>query len=68
MKAQELIDVIIDAINQQWEERLDEIRAEIEGMTPTYHNPDWSITDLVPISKVLDVIDKYKAESEEKSV
>lgn len=43
---------------------LDKIRDEIEGMTPTYHNPDWSITDLVPISEVLDVIDKYKARSE----
>ena len=45
---------------------LDKIRAEINGMTPTYHNPDWSITDLVPISEVLKVIDKYKAESEDK--
>lgn len=44
---------------------LDRIRAEIKGMTPTYHNLDWSITDLVPISKVLDVIDKYNEKSEE---
>lgn len=44
---------------------LDRIRAEIKGMTPTYHNLNWSITDLVPISKVLDVMDKYKEESEE---
>ena len=44
---------------------LDRIRAEVKGMTPTYHNLDWSITDLVPISKVLDVMDKYKEESEE---
>ena len=44
--------------------KLDKIRAEIEGMTPTYHNTDWSITDLVPISEVLEIIDKYKAESE----
>lgn len=44
---------------------LDKIRAEIKGMTPTYHNPDWSITDLVSISEVLDVIDKYRSESEE---
>lgn len=43
---------------------LDKIRAEIEQMTPTYHNPDWSITDLVPISEVLKRIDKYKAEIE----
>ena len=43
---------------------LDKIRAEIKGMTPTYHNSDWSITDLVPISEVLKRIDKYKAESE----
>ena len=43
---------------------LDKLRAEIKGMTPTYHNPDWSITDLVPISEVLKILDKYKAESE----
>lgn len=47
-------------------EVLNKIRAEINGMTPTYHNLDWSITDLVPISKVLDVIDKYKVESKYK--
>ena len=47
-------------------EVLDKIRAEIKGMTPTYHNPDWSITDLVPISEVLRLVDKYKAESEDK--
>jgi len=45
---------------------LDKIRAEIKGMIPTYHNPDWSITDLVPISEVLKLVDKYKAESEDK--
>lgn len=44
---------------------LDKIRTEMKGMTPTYHNLDWSITDLVPISEVLKIIDKYKAESEE---
>lgn len=44
---------------------LDKIRAEIKGMTPTYHNADWSITDLVPISEVLKIVDRYKAESEE---
>jgi hypothetical protein len=44
---------------------LDKISAEIEEMTPTYHNFDWSITDLVPISEVLKLIDKYKAESED---
>ena len=43
---------------------LDKIRAEIMKMTPTYHNNDWSITDLVPISKVLEIIGKYKSESE----
>ncbi len=43
---------------------LEKLRAEIERMTPTYHNPDWSITDLASISDVLDIIDKYKAESE----
>ena len=45
---------------------LDKLRAEIEELTPTYHNPDWSITDLVPISEVLKLIDKYKTESEGK--
>ena len=45
---------------------LDKIRAEIEKMTPTYHNPDWSISDLVPISEVLKLVDKYKPESEDK--
>lgn len=40
---------------------LDKIRAEIEEMTPTYHNGDWSIKDLVPISNVIKIIDKYRA-------
>ena len=44
---------------------LDKIRAEIKGMTLTYHNLDWSITDLVPISEVLKIIDRYNTESEE---
>jgi hypothetical protein len=44
---------------------LDKIKAEIEAMTPTYHNNDWSITDLVPISEVLKIVDKYNIESEE---
>ena len=34
-------------------------------MTLTYHNLDWSITDLVPISEVLKIIDRYNTESEE---
>lgn len=62
---------IIDYVNAYTDEGvttaddvLDKIRAEIEGMTPTYHNPDWSITDLVPISEVLKLVNKYKAESE----
>lgn len=44
---------------------LDKIRAEIKEITPTYHNPDWSITDLVPKSEVLKLVNKYKKESEE---
>jgi len=44
---------------------LDKIRAEIKEMTPTYHNGDWSITDLVSISEVLKILDKYKVESED---
>ena len=62
---------IIDYVNAYTDEGvttaddvLDKIRAEIEGMTPTYHNTDWSITDLVPISEVLKLVNKYKAESE----
>ena len=39
---------------------LDNIRTEIEQMTPTYHNDDWFIRDLVPISKVIKIIDKYR--------
>ena len=39
---------------------LDKIRVEIEKITPTYHNHDWSITDLIPISKALDVIEMEK--------
>ena len=48
--------------NSNINEVLDKISAEIKEMTPTYHNPDWSITDLVPISKVLKLIDKYKTD------
>ena len=62
-----MVEIDLDyVIKQKYIEReiLDKIRAEIKGMTPTYHNPDWSITDLVPISEVLDVVDKYKAEVE----
>ena len=60
----ESYDMAIKALEDK--DVLDKIRSEIKGMTPTYHNPDWSITDLVPISKVLEIIDKYKAESEDK--
>ena len=58
---------LYSVIKQKYIERevLDKIRVEIEGMTPTYHNPDWSITDLVPISEVLKLVDKYKADRSE---
>jgi hypothetical protein len=46
------------------EKVLDKLRAEIKEITPTYHNPDWSVTDLIPISEVLKLIDKYKADAE----
>ena len=62
------MDEIVDidrAIVYTKDDVLDKIRAEIEQMTPTYHNNDWSIMDLVPISEVLKLIDKYKKESEE---
>ena len=45
---------------------LNKLRVEIEEMTPTYHNLDWSITDLVSLSDVLKLIDKYRTESENK--
>lgn len=48
-------------------EVLNKIRDEIKAMTPTYHNNDWSITDLVPISEVLKIVDKYNTESEERN-
>ena len=60
---EEFLDMAIKALEST--DVLDKIRAEIKGMTPTYHNPDWSITDLAPISEVLKLIDKYKAESED---
>ena len=56
--------LILELLEQ--EPILDKIKAEIEEMTPTYHNNNWSIKDLVPISEVLKLIDKYKAESEDK--
>jgi hypothetical protein len=43
---------------------LDKIKAEIKEMTPTFHNSDWSITDLVSISEVIKLIDKHMTESE----
>lgn len=58
----EALDMAIKALEH--EPNLDKIRAEIKGMTPTYHNHDWSITDLVPMSEVLKLVDKYNAESE----
>lgn len=33
-----------------------ELQMEIEEMTPTYHNDDWSITDLASISEVNKII------------
>ena len=54
----------IESLKQ--ESILDKIKDDIKEMTPTYHNPDWSITDLVSISEVLKLVDKYKAESEVK--
>ena len=57
---------IIDDTEKHCKEVLTKMRAEIEKMTPTYHNPDWSITDLVPISEVLKLVDKYKAGSKVK--
>lgn len=65
-KCKEAVKIATEALEQESKtDALDKIRAEIKGMLPTYHNADWSITDLVPISEVLKLVDKYKAESEE---
>ena len=54
MNVQELI----DAINRQWEERLDKIRAEIEQeyLAEGHLSDYWD-----GIDKCLQIIDKYKA-------
>lgn len=57
MNVQELI----DAINQQWEERLDKIAAEIKALSnanPSY----WHSGDMVDRDDVLQIIDKYRKE------
>ena len=62
MNVQELI----DAINQQWIERLDKIRTEIEQI-PTYDQFTGESCSAYEFkSDVLDIIDKYKKESEGK--
>ncbi len=58
-----LTKAIIKALEQ--ESILDKIRAELETIISKNH-PDWIITDLVPIDEVLEVIDKYRTESENK--
>ena len=69
MNVQELI----DAINQQWRERLDKIRAEIachiieddtSGNTPARLRADWEASNKAHLIDIA-IIDKYKAESEE---
>ena len=65
MNVQELI----DAINQQWEKRLDKIRAEIESIEHygTNNGHDLWLRTPDEIKKdVLIILDKYKAESEGK--
>ena len=58
---EENYDVIKKAIKAlERESNLDKLKTEIKEMTPTYHNPDWSITDLIPISEVLKLVDNYK--------
>lgn len=62
MNVQELI----DAINQQWRERLDKIRAEIEEQvleSLSDGGDDWFVAEKV--NECLEIIDKYKAESED---
>ena len=61
MNVQELI----DAINQQWRERLDKISTEIEQL-PFYvaKFADGDLETHVDVERVLQIIDKYK-ESED---
>ena len=58
---------LIDAINQQWEERLDKIRAEFISRYPKNYmgEPELGGASCVfSLCKVLEIIDKYKKESE----
>ena len=59
MNVQELI----DAINQQWRERLDKIKAEIEEKS--YLSYDDNPRHIIDESWVIEIIDKYKTESED---
>ena len=63
MNVQELI----DAINQQWRERLDKIRAEIVEEVLSHSGTGEEVIQAYAdgLKKGLDIIDKYKAESEE---
>lgn len=64
MNVQELI----DAINQQWEERLDKIRAEIEDIAFDWQEIDCEHESfmIVDLNDALQIIDKYRKESEDK--
>ena len=63
MNVQELI----DAINQQWSERLDKIRAEIEDIAFDWQEIDGEHKSfmVVDLNDVFHIIDKHKAESAE---
>lgn len=58
-----------DNANEEWMERIDKIRSEIADITDTVEgiNPEsfWNKKLYVRYSDVLNIIDKYKAESEE---
>jgi hypothetical protein len=57
---------LIDAINQQWRERLDKIRAEIEEEILIHSGTGEEVIQAYVdgLNKGLQTIDKYKAEGE----
>jgi hypothetical protein len=64
---------VVDAINEEWEKKLDKLRAEIETKygdcklteyTVQYDGVCTGANDIGDIADILQIIDKYKAESE----
>lgn len=65
---------VVDAINEEWEKKLNKIRAEIETKygqcqlieyIVQYDGICTDTKDIGDIADILQIIDKYKAESEE---